>query len=314
MNDYSNTERKQILIVDDEKAFRKFLKESLEAYNHSVIEADEVDSALEMFSKYSIDLVVSDIKMPGKTGVDLLREVKTQHPSIPVIVITGLPDVDAAVTCMKYGAFDYVAKPVDIEKLIESVTKALSHSIHSATETPAIVNSQGQTVSGYRILKTLGEGNMGIVFLVNKMNDKGMQEKYALKIVKMSYSKERNKRLLKRFFNEIEVISKLNHTNIVKVIEHGYSKEMQIPYYVMEYIDGKSLKSYIKNKTELSTMEKAKIIRQIASALIPIHANEICHRDIKPDNILITKDKTVKLMDFGVAQVPDSDITQTQHT
>jgi len=153
---------------------------------------------------------------------------------------------------------------------------------------------------------------MGIVFLAEKQDENENPVQYALKIVKASLSEERNQKLMARFFNEIEAVSRLNHTNIVKVFEHGYAEEERIPYFVMEYVKGKTLKDYCHESCSLDMKQRLSIIRQIASALAQAHKHGIYHRDVKPDNILVENDSEVRLMDFGIAHIPNSDLTATQ--
>jgi serine/threonine-protein kinase len=118
---------------------------------------------------------------------------------------------------------------------------------------------------------------------------------------------------IRRLINEGNAISQLNHPNIVNFIEFGYSGTGtgRMPYIVMEYFPGKSLKYYLENPMELSIKKKIKIIIQIADALQAAHTKNIFHRDIKPDNILVDKKLNVKLTDFGICHLPTSDVTRT---
>ena len=111
------------------------------------------------------------------------------------------------------------------------------------------------------------------------------------------------------FFMEAKTAGQLNHPNIIRVLEHGYAREENIPYLVMEYFDGQTLKKVVQSKVELDLKSKVNIILQIARAIDVSHKNKIIHRDIKPDNIMITEDGHAKLADFGIAQLPDSEQT-----
>ena len=189
---------------------------------------------------------------------------------------------------------------------------ARTNASKSGEETEISYNTR--TLAGYTILKTIGEGSMGIVFLAEKQDENGNPVEYALKIVKASLSEQRNQKLMARFFNEIEAVSALNHANIVKVFEHGYAEEERIPYLVMEYVKGKSLREYCHESCSLDINQRLSIIRQVASALAQAHKNGIYHRDIKPDNVLVENHSKACLMDFGIAHIPDSDLTITQQT
>ena len=88
-----NSNKKRILVVDDEAQFRCFIREALERHGFKVEEAADVNSACERTQKTRFDLVISDMNMPGLSGVELLFEIKSHDPTIPVIIITGLPQV-----------------------------------------------------------------------------------------------------------------------------------------------------------------------------------------------------------------------------
>jgi len=114
-----------VLIVDDERSMRDFLKILLEKEGHEVSTANSGASALETLNKHSFDVIVSDIRMPGMTGIQLLETVKEQSPELPVILITAFASPDDAVLAMKNGAFDYISKPFNVDEIksvIESAT------------------------------------------------------------------------------------------------------------------------------------------------------------------------------------------------
>lgn len=119
-----------VLIVDDERSMRDFLKILLEKEGHEVTTADSGASALNHLAQQSIDVIVSDIRMPGMTGIELLETVKEQSPELPIILITAFASPDDAVLAMKNGAFDYISKPFNVDEIksvIESATNKNSH-------------------------------------------------------------------------------------------------------------------------------------------------------------------------------------------
>lgn len=114
-----------VLIVDDERSMRDFLKILLEKEGHEVTTADSGASALKTLEKQSVDVIVSDIRMPGMTGIELLETVKEHSPELPIIMITAFASPDDAVLAMKNGAFDYISKPFNVDEIksvIESAT------------------------------------------------------------------------------------------------------------------------------------------------------------------------------------------------
>lgn len=114
-----------ILIVDDELSMREFLKILLEKDGHKVEVAADASSALKVAVNNDFDLVISDIRMPGMTGLEMLAELKRNKPDLPVIMITAFASPEDAVNAMKNGAFDYITKPFkvdEIKRIIRSAT------------------------------------------------------------------------------------------------------------------------------------------------------------------------------------------------
>ncbi|MEG1572221.1 MAG: response regulator, partial [Bacteroidales bacterium] len=106
----------KILIVDDEKVIRQTLTEIFEYENHQVIGVEDGVKAIELLKKDSFDVVFCDIKMPGMDGIEVL-EKSLSFTSIPFIMISGHGSIDTAVECIKKGAFDYIAKPLDLNRI-----------------------------------------------------------------------------------------------------------------------------------------------------------------------------------------------------
>ena len=117
-----------ILIVDDDQNILKILRDLLEKEGFNVLTASDVDKALPFIDQKDLDLIVTDLKMPGKSGMDLLRICHEKRPSVPVIMITAFGNVEAAVTAMKKGAYDFITKPFDENELLNVVEKAISES------------------------------------------------------------------------------------------------------------------------------------------------------------------------------------------
>src|ERR671918_625146 len=115
----------RILIADDHDALRRGLARALTAANHEVEEAPNGNQAIERLHEGHFDVVLSDLKMGGSDGLDVLRTTKTLHPSTAVILMTAFGSVHTAVEAMKHGAFDYVQKPFEIEEMEVKVEKAL---------------------------------------------------------------------------------------------------------------------------------------------------------------------------------------------
>jgi len=115
-----------ILVVDDERSMRDFLKILLEKEGHHVLTAANAETALDMIPDNTFEVVVSDIRMPGMSGIDLLGRIKEDTPDLAVIMITAFASPDDAVLAMKNGAFDYISKPFNVDEIKSVVESATS--------------------------------------------------------------------------------------------------------------------------------------------------------------------------------------------
>lgn len=158
---------------------------------------------------------------------------------------------------------------------------------------------QGYTIGNrYKILKKIGHGGMAIVY---KAYDNKLSRYVAVKIMRYDFADDNN--FQKRFSREIKAAAILQHPNIVALYDIGKIEQdgLIIPYLVMEYLDGITLRQYLKNNKILNMGFAIYIIRHILLALDYSHNAYIVHRDIKPANIMITRNNKIKLMDFGIA-------------
>lgn len=114
----------KVLLVDDEEMFVEMLAQRLEARGLEVAKAFEGDQALQRVREKDYDVVILDVLMPGKGGVDVLKEIKQIKPLTEVIMLTGHATVDTAIQGMKLGAYDYLLKPTETEDLMEKIQGA----------------------------------------------------------------------------------------------------------------------------------------------------------------------------------------------
>ncbi len=115
-----------LLIIDDEKNIREGLAANFELEGYNVKLAENGKQGLDLISKGDIDLVITDLRMPGITGEEVLRKVSSESPGIPVIVLTGHGSIDSAVDAMRNGAYDFLTKPLNLDRLTLIVKRALS--------------------------------------------------------------------------------------------------------------------------------------------------------------------------------------------
>lgn len=119
------SKRERILVVDDEATVRKLLCQRLSREGYQCEEADGAEQALEKSKANPADVMILDIKMPGKSGMELLPEIKASYPDTAVMMATALNDIDISIQCMKEGAYDYICKPFNLTEVVLSVEGVL---------------------------------------------------------------------------------------------------------------------------------------------------------------------------------------------
>lgn len=160
-------------------------------------------------------------------------------------------------------------------------------------------------IPGHTIIKKLGEGGMGAVF---KAKHDKLGREVAVKILPARLAKDQA--FVERFCREARASTVLDHPNVVKGFDLGETPD--IHYFIMELIDGKSVQDLIGDNGKLSIGDAVKIIHDVALALEHAQEHKLIHRDIKPDNIMITKKGVVKLADLGLAKQMDDSNSMTQ--
>ncbi len=159
-------------------------------------------------------------------------------------------------------------------------------------------------IGKYDVLDVIGKGGMGIVY---RAKDPFLDRMVAIKI--MTISSADSSEFLPRFLREAKATAQLQHPNIVTVFELGEHEGS--PYIAMQYLEGASLAAILRSKQELPLLQKIDIIVQTCHGLAYAHQKGIIHRDIKPDNIMVLKDGSVKIVDFGIARIGDTNFTRT---
>ena len=163
----------------------------------------------------------------------------------------------------------------------------------------------GKRLDGrYEMRELIGVGGMAYVY---KAYDAVDDRTVAVKILRDEFLN--NEEFTRRFRNESKAIAILNHPNIVKVLDVGFGERLQ--YIVMEYIDGITLKEYLDQRTDIRWKEAVHFAVQILRALQHAHDKGIVHRDIKPQNIMLLPDGTIKVTDFGIARLSRNEVRAT---
>ena len=124
------TYRGGVLVVDDEQDIRKVIRMSLEKLGYYVVEAEDGQQAITLLNEGEhpmvIDVIITDVRMPNINGIEAIDYYQREYPSVPLVVLTGFPDIHLAIQLMKRGVTDYLVKPVDRERLTDAVADAMN--------------------------------------------------------------------------------------------------------------------------------------------------------------------------------------------
>jgi serine/threonine-protein kinase len=186
---------------------------------------------------------------------------------------------------------------------LEFITRTQLDTLLSGGRKP---RKRKQPIEGFELVKKLGEGAMGATYLARQTS---MDRLVALKVLRKTYS--RNRQFVDRFVREARLAGRLSHVNIVQAQDVGKSSGFH--YLVMEYVEGRSAYDLMAERGKLQEEFALHIAMQVARALEFAHEAGVVHRDIKPDNILVTGENIAKLCDFGLARdtAKETRLTQT---
>ena len=156
-------------------------------------------------------------------------------------------------------------------------------------------------IDRYEVIDRLGRGGMGIVY---RARDPRLGRTVAIKVLAL----DDDERFRLRFLQEAQLAATLQHRNIVTVFDYGEHDSR--PFIVMEYIEGATVADHIERRSPLSLGRKLDLLHDLATAIDYAHNHRIVHRDIKPANLMIDREGVLKILDFGVARVSESQLTQ----
>jgi serine/threonine-protein kinase len=162
---------------------------------------------------------------------------------------------------------------------------------------PLLDKRQREQIGPYRLLREIGRGGMGVVSLAERV-DGQYRQRVAIKLLRSSPDTDE---LHRRFVAERQILASLNHPNIAQLLDGGRTDD-HLPFLVMEFVDGVPITTYC-DRQHLTVEERLLLFRDVCSAVHHAHQNLVIHRDIKPSNILVTADRRVKLLDFGIAKL-----------
>ena len=184
-----------------------------------------------------------------------------------------------------------------VSALLLGLSQADKHPNPAVAESGGIQTEAGERLGAYRIIDTIGQGGMGSVFLAERA-DREFRKKVAIKVVGRGPLEPRTAARLK---GERQILASLEHPHVARLLDGGTTPD-GVPFLVMEYIKGDNLVHYC-DQRKLDVRTRLELFLDICEAVHYAHRNLIVHRDIKPSNILVTEDGQVKLLDFGIAKM-----------
>ncbi|HET9480691.1 MAG TPA: serine/threonine-protein kinase, partial [Candidatus Polarisedimenticolia bacterium] len=155
---------------------------------------------------------------------------------------------------------------------------------------------EGTRIGAWRIEREIGRGGMGTVYLASRA-DEQFQRTIALKLVRGAVTPE----TLRRFLDERRILASLDHPNIARLLDGGATPD-GLPYFVMEHVEGLPIDRFCDERT-LAVKDRLRLFLQVCDAVQYAHARLVVHRDLKPGNVLVSRDAAVKLLDFGIAKL-----------
>ena len=331
------------LVADDDPGVRLIVRRFLEKRGFGVEVAGDGAEALDTLSFHSFDLIVSDVKMPGMSGIEFLQQARERGLTSPVVFLTASGSVPDAVAAMKVGAFEFLEKPVKPERLMQVVDAAMklrsaeSGSTSSlsvdvvvgapvpssppplprASRAPPSVSSLppgvslppsvGGSIGRYEVLRSIGRGGMGEVF---RCRDPVLGRVVAIKVLQPGPGEpDLAAEMQARFRREAAAAGALSHPSIATVHDFGIDENLGCSYIVLELVDGRGLDAVLAERGRLPAGEAVAIGFQLADALGFAHDRGVVHRDVKPSNVLVQDDGLAKLVDFGLAAVEGWEVT-----
>lgn len=295
----------KILIVEDDCPHRELLNDFLIDCGYQTILAKDGRDGFNQLQKHRPHLVILDICMPTHNGFYFLGEVQKLKDQTPVFAMSSKPAMkDAPELRFARQVKHFFTKPLHLLELKNLAEQWLK-------QTPSIEKNNGslkkrllrnsKTLIGSffadcRIEKLLGKGASGVVYQGHHL---GLDIPVAIKILNPRHDRSPQER--QRFLREANILTRLEHKNLIQILNAGIKDELY--FMVMRYIDGVTLDVKLRDKGKLELPLAVPIILQVAQALQVAHDTGLIHRDVKPSNILLSRDgERVVVIDFGLAR------------
>jgi serine/threonine protein kinase/CheY-like chemotaxis protein len=299
-----------ILVIDDDPDALLLVSFALEKAGHRVVTSSDPHQIGKLVEANAADAVVLDVLMPGLSGHEALRALRDRPRTggVPVLLLSARAEGQDRVFGLRQGADDFLSKPFEPEELILRIERLIA-----TRNRPSDIGGsnlekslQAGKVLGplflgrYQALEVIGEGGSGFVF---RGWDPWLKRPVALKTLRFE---PRDKGGVSRgtvedLVREAVTVARFSHPNIVTV--YDAASDSQVAFIAMEFVDGPSLARYLDRRGKLPPEQVVQLGVGIARGLAAAHAHDIVHHDVKPGNILLGRDGSIKVSDFGIARL-----------
>ena len=322
-----------ILVVEDDETIRSRISTLLQSLGYDVTSAEDGLVAVTLIKRQHFDLVITDLDMPNVDGIDLLETIKATELDTDVLLVSGAGSIGTAVLAIKLGAVNFLEKPLEEDQIKAEVRQIFRARKERALRPPGdadepprprrpsrptpAIDAPGAArpaseakIGRYLVTRKIGEGGMAQVY---ECFDPVLRRVVAVKVLDTEQAAELGNRqlYLERFRREAQSAGQLVHPNIATIFDFGEDPEREALYLAMELVDGRPLRKLITTGGPLAVERAVRIVFQTADGLEFAHRRGIVHRDVKPPNILVGEGDTAKILDFGVAKVHNSDLTDS---
>jgi DNA-binding response OmpR family regulator len=305
------------LLVEDDPDYRRLLRQHLVTAAHHAEVVDYVPKESGRFAPEFLaagfDVVVLDARPAGEDGLAWLADVRQRPLFPPVIYVLREPGTDAEAAAVAAGAIGAVARPkIDARRLgalLQEAAELRRASMQAYWQSPAFADAYrfgNVVIRGERCIRPLANSAMSAVYLAESEREGRL---ICLKILRQVPDNSDKVATFDRFLQEYEIIAKIRHPNVVQIYDLGISDDHA--YIAMEYFAAGDLRTRIKRG--FAPAEAVRLLRQMAEALGAIHRVGVLHRDLKPGNVMLRRDGTIALIDFGLAKqlTLEAEITAT---
>lgn len=202
------------------------------------------------------------------------------------------------------SAADFIEVPIwtDSRFLNTSAKKEISNSLSNGDDGADRDNFLGKRIGPFKLTREIGRGGMGAVYLGERV-DGEFDQRVAVKLIKRGMDSDF---IIRRFRHERQILASFEHPFIARLLDGGTTED-GVPYFVMEFVEGETLYNYCDSRN-LKLQDRLKLFQKVCAAIQYAHDKQIIHRDIKPSNILINRNGTPKLLDFGIAKILDPEL------